>query len=63
MVAFCLLARLFDAPALDPAEESSIASLPGGWAEMGMARIGMSPSKPGMGEMKLSNSFIRTIKT
>jgi hypothetical protein len=41
-VAFRLLARVFDAPALDPAEGSSMASLSGGRAEMGVAKIGMS---------------------
>jgi hypothetical protein len=40
-----------------------MASPPGQQAEMGIAGIGMSPSKPGMGEMKLSKSCIRTIKT
>jgi hypothetical protein len=62
-VAFHLLARVLDAPALDAAEGSSMALPPGERAEMGMAEIGMSPLKLGMGEMKLSKSCIRTIKT
>jgi hypothetical protein len=40
-----------------------MASPPGEQAETGIAGIGMSPSKPGIGEMKLSKSCIRTIKT
>jgi hypothetical protein len=62
-VAFRLLARVFDAPTLDPAEWSSMALPPREWVKTRIAKIGMSPSKPGMGEMKLSKSFIRTIKT
>jgi hypothetical protein len=62
-VAFRLLARVLDAPTLDPVEGSSMASPPGEQVMMGIAIIGMSTSKPGMGEMKLSKSFIRTIKT
>jgi hypothetical protein len=63
VVAFRLLARVFDMPKLAPVEGSSMASPLGGWAEMGIAQIGMSPSKLGIGEMKLSKSYIRTIKT
>jgi hypothetical protein len=62
-VAFHLLARVLDAPALDAVEGSSMALPPGERAEMGMAEIGMSPLKLGMGEIKLSKSCIRTIKT
>jgi hypothetical protein len=50
-------------PALDLAEGPSMASPPREWAELGIAGIGMSPTKPEMGEMKLSKSYIRTIKT
>jgi hypothetical protein len=61
-VAFHLLAQVFDALALHSAEGSSMASPPGGRAEIGIAGIGMSPLKSEMGEMKLSKSCIRTIK-
>jgi hypothetical protein len=54
VVAFHLLAQVFDAPALAPMEESSIALPQGGQADTGIAGIGMPPSKRGMGEMKLS---------
>jgi hypothetical protein len=57
-VAFQLLARVFEAPALDLVEGSSMASPLGGRAEIGIAGIGMSSSKPGMGAMKLSKSYI-----
>jgi hypothetical protein len=63
VVAFRLLARVFNVPALDPVEGPSMASLPGGRAKMGIVEIVISPSKPGMGEMKLSKSSIPTIKT
>jgi hypothetical protein len=63
VVAFHLLARIFETQALDPVEGSSVATSLGRWAEMGIAEIGMSPSKPGMGEIKLSESSIQTIKT
>jgi hypothetical protein len=49
-------------PALAPVEGSLSASSPGGWAETGIAGIGISPSKLGMGEMKLSKACIQTIK-
>jgi hypothetical protein len=59
-VAFRLPARVLRALALTPAEESLVDSSPGGWAKIGMAGFGMSPSKPGMGEMKLSKACIHT---
>jgi hypothetical protein len=62
-VAFRLLARVFDAPSLDPVEGSSMASPLGERAETGIAKIGMLPSKPGLGEIKLPKFGIRTIKT
>jgi hypothetical protein len=34
----------------------------GGFAETGMAGIRISPSKPRMGEMKVSMAYIQTIK-
>jgi hypothetical protein len=39
-----------------------MASLPGGQAETGIVRIGMSPSKPRMGEIKLSKVCIQGIE-
>jgi hypothetical protein len=62
-VAFRLLAQVFDVPTLASLEGLLIASPPGGRAKMGRARIRMSPSMLGIGEMKLSKSCIRTIKT
>jgi hypothetical protein len=47
-VAFRLLTQVFDASTLALVEGSSMASPPGGWAEMGIVGIGMSPSKPGI---------------
>jgi hypothetical protein len=60
VVAFHLLARVFDVRTLALAEGSSMASPPGGRAKMRIAGIGMSPSKLGIGEMKLSNQDIRS---
>jgi hypothetical protein len=48
--------------ALDPVEGSSEDSAPGSQAEIEMAGIGMSPSNPKIGEMKLSYSCIQEIK-
>jgi hypothetical protein len=48
--------------ALDPTEGSSEDSVPGSWADIGMAGIGMSPSNPGMGEIMMSRSCIQEIK-
>jgi hypothetical protein len=59
--AFRLQARVLEVPALDPVEGSSEDSVPGSWAEIGMAGIGMSPSNPGIGEMKISRSCIQEI--
>jgi hypothetical protein len=63
VVAFHLPSRVFEALALAPAEGSLAGSSPGGWAETGMARIGILPSKPGTGEIKLSRSCIQTKET
>jgi hypothetical protein len=52
------LARVFDDPALAPIVGSLVDPLPGDWVKIGTARIGMPPSQPGMGEMKLSNPCI-----
>jgi hypothetical protein len=48
--------------ALDPVEGSSGDSLLGSQGEIGMAGIGTSPSNLGMGEIKLSKSYIQEIK-
>jgi hypothetical protein len=43
--------------------EGSLSASPlGGWVETGIFGIGMSPSKPGMGELKLSKACIQVIK-
>jgi hypothetical protein len=52
-----LFACLPESSALAPVEGSLSASPSGGWVE-----IGMSPSKPGVGKMKLSKACIQTIK-
>jgi hypothetical protein len=49
-------------PVLAPAEGSLSASSLGCWGKTGMAGIRISPSKPGMGEMKLFVACIETIK-
>jgi hypothetical protein len=55
--------RVFNALALDPVEGSLMALPLGGLAEMGIVRIRMSSSYPGIGEMKLSKAYIEAIKT
>jgi hypothetical protein len=60
VVAFCLPTRVFEALALAPAEGSLTDSSPGGQVKIGMARIEMSPSRLGMGEIKLSKACIQT---
>jgi hypothetical protein len=62
-VAFCLPSQVLDVPALAPAEGSLSASPLEGWAKTRMAGIGISPSKPRMGEIKLCRAYIQTIKT
>jgi hypothetical protein len=57
-VTFLLLAQVFEVLALAPVEESLMDSPLGSRAEIGMAGIRMSPSKPGRGEMKLSKASI-----
>jgi hypothetical protein len=59
---FRLQARVLEPLALDPVEGSSEDSVPGSWADIGMVGIGMSISNAGMGEMKLSKSYIQEIK-
>jgi hypothetical protein len=61
-VAFRLPAQANGVPTLASVEGLLSASPLGDWAETGIARIGMSPSKLGMGEMKLSKASIQTIK-
>jgi hypothetical protein len=58
VVALRLLARVLVDPAQRPVAESSTDSALGVWAEIGMAKIGISPSKLGIGEIKLSNACI-----
>jgi hypothetical protein len=55
---FRLQARVLGVLALEPVGGSLKDSTPGSRAKIGMARIGTSPSNPGMGEMKLSKSCI-----
>jgi hypothetical protein len=62
-MAFRLPARVFRALALALAEGSPVDLSPGGQAKTGIAGIRISPSKPGMGEMKLSNACIQTKET
>jgi hypothetical protein len=57
--AFCLLARVCEALAPDPVEGPWEDSTLGLQAEIGVAWIGISPSNPGMGEVKLSKSCIQ----
>jgi hypothetical protein len=57
-VAFYLPARVMRALASALAEGSLLDSSLGGRAKTGMVRTGMSPSKTGMGEMKLSKACI-----
>jgi hypothetical protein len=59
-VAFHLPAQALRALAPALTEGSLIDSSSGGRAETGMVGIEMSPSKPGMGEMKLSKACIQT---
>jgi hypothetical protein len=49
---------MFEVPALAPVEGSLVGSSLGDHAETEIVRIGMSPSKPGMGEIKLSKACI-----
>jgi hypothetical protein len=57
---FRLPARVFKVLPLAPVEGSFVDSSLGGQAEIGMAGIGISPSKLGTGKMKLSNACIQT---
>jgi hypothetical protein len=57
-VAFHLPARVMRALASALVKGSLLDSSLGGQAKTGMARTGMSPSKTGMGEMKLSKACI-----
>jgi hypothetical protein len=51
-----LPARVFDDPALGPLDEAPTNSALRVWAEIMIAGIDVSPSKPGMGSMKLSKA-------
>jgi hypothetical protein len=55
-VALRLLARVLEVPTLGPVGESPTDSALMVRAEIRAARIGMSPSKPGIGTMKLSRA-------
>jgi hypothetical protein len=55
-------ARVLDTPTLTSADGSLTDSQLGDRAETGTAGIRMSPSNPGMGEMKLSSAYIQTHK-
>jgi hypothetical protein len=57
-VAFHLPARVLEALALALTDGSLVDSPPGHRAKIGIAGIGMSPSNPGMGEIKLSKAYI-----
>jgi hypothetical protein len=59
VAALCLPARVLEDPAPGLTDESSADSLLGAWAKIGMVGIGISPSNPGIGEMKLSKVCIR----
>jgi hypothetical protein len=59
-VAFHFPTRVIDAPALARADGSLANSPLGDQAETGIARIRMSPSNPGMREIKLSRAYIQT---
>jgi hypothetical protein len=61
-LAFRLPARVLGMLALALVEGSLSASPPRGWAGTGTVGIGMSPSKPGMGQMKLSKARVQAIK-
>jgi hypothetical protein len=63
VVAFCLPTWVFKELALAPTTGSLVGSSPGGRAKIGMAGIGMSPLKPGMGEIKLFKACIQTKET
>jgi hypothetical protein len=63
LVAFRLPAQIFQALALALVEGSLVDSSSGGRAKTRMARIRVSPSKPGTGKMKLSKVYIQTKDT
>jgi hypothetical protein len=59
MGAFRLLARVREALGPDSVEGPWEVSTSGSRSETGMAGIGISPSKHGIGEIKLSRSYIQ----
>jgi hypothetical protein len=61
-MALCFPARVFEALAPAPGDGSLIDSLLGDRVETGIIRISISPSNPGMGEMKLSKDYIHIHK-
>jgi hypothetical protein len=58
-MALSLPARVPDNLALEQVDESSADLAPRSRAKIGMVEIRISPSKPGIGEMKLSRTYIR----
>jgi hypothetical protein len=60
--AFHLPVQVFEAPPLALADGSLEGSPLGDRVEIGMARIGMSPSNPRIGEIKLSMACIQSDK-
>jgi hypothetical protein len=62
VVSLCLFARVLEDSALGPALESSVDSPLRVWAEIEMAEIRISPSKLGIGEMKLSKAYTQKIQ-
>jgi hypothetical protein len=62
VAAFRLPVRVFEAPPLALADGSLEGSPLGDWVEIGMARIGMSPSNPRIGEINLSMACIQSDK-
>jgi hypothetical protein len=58
VVALCLTSRVLEDPAPGLADESSVDSLLGVWAEIRTAGIGISLSNLGIGEIKLSRACI-----
>jgi hypothetical protein len=61
-IALCFPTRVLGTLALASTYGSLTNSLLGHRAEIGIARIGMSPSNPGMGKIKLSSACIQMHK-
>jgi hypothetical protein len=61
-VTLCLPAQVLEDPALGPFDDALADSALGIWAETGIARIRVLPSKSGIGAMKLSKAYDQTYK-